>query len=361
MRHQFERIKSNPYLPAGAFIAGFLFDIVTLDRIDSLFQILQQAAYLIILTLILYAKILYEHQLIAIGPRMEKLWKYNEFTVQFLLGSLLSVYTLFYFKSASLLVSLIFIALIAALLVINEFIRFKRNQIILSLILYFLCIASYCIYLAPTLMGYIGLFPFILAMTTTAGWLALVYRLVEKRTRTNPEMTRSVQKKLLGSGAGVIAVFIVFYVFQLIPPVPLSLSYIGIFREVRKENGQYVLSYARPKWKFWQNGDQTFYARPGDPIIAYVRVFAPRGFRDELRIRWLMRGVKGWEKQDSIPITVAGGRDDGFRGYTTKQNYQPGEYRVQVETTDGREVGRIYVDIFADPSTEQRELKEFRN
>jgi len=360
IRARFEEIKNHPYLPAGAFVAGFVFDIVTLDRADSLFQILQQAAYLAFLTWLLYAKILYEHGLITIPQKLQRIWKYHEFTVQFLLGSLLSVYTLFYIKSASILSSLIFVFLIAALLVINEFVRLKRNQIVLSLVLFFLCLASYFIYLVPTLLGFVGVFPFALALVITLGCVAFVYRIIERKFRANPEMKKMVERKIVYSGGGVIALFLVSYVLQIIPPVPVSLSYIGIFRDVHKENGQYVLSYTRPWWRFWENGDQTFYARPGDSIVAFVRVFAPTGFRDEFRIRWLLRTPRGWEKQDSIPITVAGGRDQGFRGYTVKANYQPGHYRIQVETTDAREVGRLYMDVHPDAETGPRELKELR-
>jgi hypothetical protein len=53
--------------------------------------------------------------------------------------------------------------------------------------------------------------------------------------------------------------------------------------------------------------------------------------------------------QDSIPIRIVGGREQGFRGYGLKSNYQPGEWKVQVETTDGREIGRVYFDLEVAP------------
>jgi hypothetical protein len=49
--------------------------------------------------------------------------------------------------------------------------------------------------------------------------------------------------------------------------------------------------------------------------------------------------------QDSIPIKIVGGRGEGFRGFGMKSNYEPGEWKVQVETQDEREIGRVYFSL----------------
>jgi hypothetical protein len=54
--------------------------------------------------------------------------------------------------------------------------------------------------------------------------------------------------------------------------------------------------------------------------------------------------------QDSIPIKIVGGRAEGFRGYGFKSKYQPGAWKVQIETNDGREIGRVYFDLQTVPA-----------
>jgi hypothetical protein len=67
-------------------------------------------------------------------------------------------------------------------------------------------------------------------------------------------------------------------------------------------------------------------------------------------MRWHWKDdARGWTLQDSIPVRIVGGREQGFRGYGVKSNYRPGQWKVQVETTDGREIGRVYFDLIAVP------------
>ncbi len=67
-------------------------------------------------------------------------------------------------------------------------------------------------------------------------------------------------------------------------------------------------------------------------------------------MRWYLKdGARGWTLQDSIPIKIVGGREQGFRGYGFKSRYQAGEWKVQVETTDAREIGRVYFSLEIGP------------
>ena len=53
-----------------------------------------------------------------------------------------------------------------------------------------------------------------------------------------------------------------------------------------------------------------------------------------------------------MPLAVVGGRDEGFRAESVKSRYMPGRWRVRVETSDERELGRIDFTVIEDPSPE---------
>ena len=72
----------------------------------------------------------------------------------------------------------------------------------------------------------------------------------------------------------------------------------------------------------------------------------PAKFKDTVFSRWYwFDNRSGWTLQDSIPTTISGGREDGFRGLARKEHYQPGSWKIQIETSDGREIGRVYFEL----------------
>ena len=104
--------KHARWVPIIAFLVGFLFDMVTLSRIDDVIVILQQALYLLIAAALTAVELTGEDRDIASPTMLGKVWKYREAFLHFLLGALLNSYAIFYFKSASALTSFFFIALL---------------------------------------------------------------------------------------------------------------------------------------------------------------------------------------------------------------------------------------------------------
>lgn len=339
----YQRYKN--YWPATFFLLGIVWDIFTLGQIDDLFNILQQAIYLIVIYLLLVAELFHQFTQWRLSRRLEKLWPYREMVTHFFFGSLLSSYTMFYFKSASLWASGIFLLLLTILLVINEFEKFQKLGPLFKFSLLQLCITSYCIYLVPVLVGSIGIFIFLLSMlVATAIFLGFGYLVYKKLADL-----KLIKKQLLLPAACIQCIVLLLYLFRAIPPVPLSIEFAGIYHQIDKQGDQYQLYHENPWWRFWHNGDQLFYARSGDRLYTFVRIFCPTRFRDTMRVRWLFKEPhRGWQSADAIPIQINGGRKEGYRGYSFKENFSPGKWRVRFESEDGREIGRINFRVVAD-------------
>lgn len=327
------------------FLAGFVFDVVTLDRIDSVLQNLQQIAFLVAVFILLRWE-LRETSGAEIPAWLARVWKWKDLAIQFLLGGLLSAYLLFFFKSASIASSLAFLALMCALLILNEFVHTRRFRVDLHLGLFATCLTSFWIVLVPMLAGSIRAFTFHASIGVAAGTLYLLFR------RWIAVMPWKRSLPIFGPPLFLLGC----YLLQLIPPVPLAVKSIGVYRSIEKKDGKYVLTQVTSPWYFWRSGDQLFQARPGEPIVLFMKVFAPRFFEDRLYVVWKLRAARGLETWDRIPLTILGGREEGFRGYVKKANYVPGNWIASLETEDGREVGRLNIQVEPDPSVGERTL-----
>lgn len=343
-------------VPAGSFIAGSLFDIATLGRIDSRASLIQQAVYLLVILGLLSAEVREGRAKIEVNhPFLAKIWHYREEAMHFLLGGLLSSFTLFYFRSSSFVGSFVFFVIIAGCLVGNEFAVVRKLGLALRTVLFSICVTSYLFCVVPIVWHSIGFWPFLASLSLSGAGFAAVYGLLLVKLNEPGVLRRQVVLPY----AGVLVAFLGLYLLKLVPPIPLSLTHIGIYRGVERVPGGYKISYAKPFWRFWETGDQTFRYRKGERIYCFFSVFSPGGFRDSVKVRWLHKDEKhGWQPSDAVPVAIAGGRDEGWRGFAYKANYQPGDWQVRIETKDEREIGRIY--LYVEPDADESAVREIQ-
>jgi hypothetical protein len=354
------------FLPATAFLAGTLWDVLTLGRIDDTFNLVQLAVYLAVVAGFLALDVRELAAPLTPPAWLARWWRFREEVAHFFLGSLLSAFTIFYLKSSSLLGSLVFYLVIAACLVGNEFSALRRQGLVMRTVLFAICFASYLACVTPLLWGRIGAAPFLTAIFAAAAIGALL--MVGARRLAGAEHARALVKQVATPFFGTLVLFVVFYVLRVIPPVPLALNDIGIYRSVERvaasggvKGGGYRVTHARPWWRFWQDGEQTFAWRQGERVYVFFSVFSPGGFSERLQIRWLYDDPEaGWQASDAVPVAITGGRAEGYRGFAFKQHMRAGDWRVQVETSDGREIGRIAVDVEIDASTAPRDPAELK-
>lgn len=347
--------KYQQYWPALFFILGFLFDVFTLDRVDSMAALTSQLGYLLLALFILVHSFFDQTKPksdVTPGKVRAFYLKHRTEALHFIFGAMLSAYTLFFFKSSSLIVSFAFMIVMTIILVANEWSRFQSASLPFKFALSCLCMICFALIIVPILVGSVGLLVFLASMIFGVTPIALFsYWILKKR----PQFFELCKRQILIPSSLVASIFLLLYVMRLIPPVPLSVQFIGIYHDIKKNHDVYELYHENPWWRFWHEGDQDFLARPGDRIHVFFRVFSPSDFADQVNLVWLHKDKKhGWIKQDKIPINIVGGRDEGFRGYGVKSNYLPGSWRVQVETLDGREMSRIYFNLSLAPEAPRR-------
>lgn len=329
----------------GFFILGFLFDLKMVERIDSVETIAQQVVYLTLL-LVTLMHLFFEGDEVDparfTGPE-RGYYTYRTALIHFVFGTLLNMYTIFFFKSSSLVTSSLFLGLLIGLLFANESHRFKGAGLSFKFALLSVCLLSFFSCVVPIFVGYVSATVFFLSVVVgclplvAITWWLQVYR---------PRLFERAKTEIVLPMACVLIGYAGLYLLKITPPVPISIPFIGVYHGVEKTPEGYRLAHERPWWRVWHNGDQDFVAQAPDRIYVAFRVFSPTNFSDQVVVDWYWRDNRlGWVRQDSIPIRIVGGRREGFRGYGVKSNYQPGEWKVQVETTDGREIGRVYFNL----------------
>lgn len=333
--------KHDTKLEVAFFIGGFLFDILFISDPDDLFAISQQAAYLFFIAVLIHYEMLFRLHKWRPKDKYQKIWSYRDFTLHFLLGSLLSVYSLFYIKSASILSSFIFLSLLVALVLLNELSFVKSAKVSLKVGFFAICLFSFFSVLYPIILGFVGWTPFLLSALSTVLILIAQIQMLERAQIDS----LTLKKAITAPCVAVLSVFGLFYFLGWIPPVPLSVKAQGVYHNLEKRDGKFILSY-EASWKPWQDSDKVFRAAPGDVIYFYAQIYSPARITDKIILHWRMKDKKGdWQSTDRVPLTIQGGRKEGFRGYATKANYQPGEWMVSVETSIGSEISRYYFEV----------------
>ena len=377
--------RTERYHDVFAFILGFGYDTATLRRVDQLVDNLTLLAYLLALDAVLVVERRIAHGRLS-WPWGEARSHWIAWVAQFLFGGLYSAYVIFYFKSATPGRTLAFLAVLVALMLVNEFffakLRFEQWRIAL----YDLCAFSFLLFFIPVLAPsaitwplrgvfvLAGLGALVLGRAVVAG---IYWPSAAERAAASPgppialdpppaeapmpsedgpptEGARrppapSLRAALRSSAAwwGVLwGGLLLLDLAGVIPPVPLALDRIGVYHNVERTDAGYALTYADPGLFHpltWD--DRVFHHQSGERVYCFSAIFAPRGAALSIFHRWERYDGDRWVETDRIPFEIRGGRDGGYRGYTAKRSVQPGEWRVRVETELGRELGRTQFRI----------------
>ena len=321
-------LKIGDFFPVLFFFGGFIWDAKTFGGDVTTVDLLILTLYLFISAVILYSLSQYYAGELESRPQwlknaLSSNWPY--LILQFLFGTLLNVLVVLYFKSASHLLAWLMIFLLAVLLVASEHYKDEFRNFTLSWALFGFCSMLLFNFLLPFLLGSINPVWFYISTLLGTGF---AYGLYAK----TPKHLGSIKP------IWIISLLLMFaYAFDVIPPVPLVKREIAMAYDVQKVGTQYQLSQQASKWwVFWRKTSDDLTVAPNQRIYCFSSIFAPAGLTTKLFHNWQIYTNKGWVTQSRAGFTLNGGRDGGYRVYTFKSNITAGDWRVSIETENGK-------------------------
>ncbi len=333
-------------ISSASLVFGFIFDALTLRRVDTLWENLWIVAHLLIVGLFIILVQIRERQS-GDEKNPSKIHFYFVNVLQFFFGGLLSTYLVFYFRSADVFVAWPFILLLILAFIANESLKRHYVRFSFQISLFFLSIYLFLIFLVPVVLHKIGDWVFLLS-----GFLSLIFILFFVTFLYNVTKNRfkSNLKKIVFLISGIFITINFLYFTNIIPPIPLSLKEAGVYHSVmRNGSGDYVVATENAGWLSYFKMYQDFNKVSGSPVYVYSAIFSPKNLNLTIIHQWqYFDSIKNkWITDSEINLPVVGGRDGGFRTYSMRSNLPAGKWRVNVKTLYGQNIGTIHFKIIS--------------
>ena len=333
--------------PALFFFAGFFWDAFNLGRRVSARDFWQLGLYLCLVAGLLWwmgHRSPPQPDSPATTPwQTRRLWLLTHgpnLATQFLFGSLFSALFILYFKSSGHLGSLLLTTALGILLVGNEFLG-RRYSVLHTLNWSFFGLTAMLLlnFILPHLAGSLHPAWFVIATLSGAG----LAHLLRQHTPGRPGLILPVWTL---AGALGLAFFA-----NLIPPVPLVKRALLVGHDLLHAPGVYRITLeVAPWWAPWRERRPTVHAGQDGRVYCLSAVFAPRGLKTPLTHRWERQDELGeWHAAREARFMLAGGRENGFRGYSWINRPRPGLWRISLVAEGGRVLAEQTFEIAPGP------------
>lgn len=330
--------KHESRISAGALLFGFIVDNLTLNRIDLVYENFVTISYLLIVGFGISLNH-YSEQRKAQHTNWNKLNVFSPILIQFAVGGLFSAFFVFYSKSANFFTSWPFILLLVVLLIGNEFFKKYYSKVLFQTSIYFVTVFSYFIFFVPILIGKIGDWVFLISGFVSLLYIYLFIKILKKINSVSVDKNKKLLRRYILS---LFLLINLLYFTNIIPPAPLSMKDSGFYSYIERSEGEYSFG------KHYDNGFFSDYFRPnielkkGQELYFYSSIFAPTRLNTDIYHHWqyFNEDIKRWETTGLVGFKIAGGRGDGYRGYTIKSNLKEGLWRVDIENKTGQVIGR---------------------
>ena len=263
---------------------------------------------------------------------------------QFARGALMSAFLVFYGRSAVFTVSWPFLIVLGAIFIGNEMFKRYHDRLVFTCTLLFFALYSYMIFVVPIFTRTMGKTMFLLSGAIATAAFAVVVVLL---SFIGPSRMRQSWLGITAGAAAVLAILNVSYFTNILPPLPLALSNAGVFHYVSRDGAVYRAVGESRNWISVPWLEPTIHVNRGESLYVYSAVFAPIQLQTKIQHVWQRYddAEKTWKTQAVVSYPITGGRDGGYRGFSIKSTPAKGRWRVNIQTGDGRLIGRVAFSV----------------
>lgn len=333
--NKYERLAIPAFL-----LAGFIVDVITFKSIDIILAFSLLGVHLLIAGAAIAYINIYDETWIHVSGKIKSFLRFvAPFAMQFSFGALLSASFIFYSFSGSLLVSWPLISVILLLLIANEIFKKYYLRPTVQVSVYYFLIFSLSTLVFPFIFRSINPWLFVVAGVFS---LLCIYLYIYAVAKVHDDFNR---KKPLFT-FWIIVIFVsmnALYVFNRIPPVPLTLNEIDVYHHLERNGGEYIVKQQKESMIDKFIPGRTLHMLPHGRLYIFASIFAPDKLNTTIVHHWQRYNpqTKTWESKNKFSYSISGGRSDGYRGFSTNTNLEQGKWRVFVETQRGQVMGKI--------------------
>lgn len=338
------------------FFVGFLVDMLILPDIDDPISRLLGACYIgAIAFLIMFREWIVSRN--TASKQEQKLYSLSTLGIAYFSGSALSFICVYAIRSAAFSVSWPLLLVLAICIFANEFIASHHFRFTLDVGVLLVAMLFFVIFNVPVLLKIQNYFTFIMSLGV-ASVISLLYLYLLQFTS---ESASEEAPRLYALGVGIPMFVGMLYFLNVIPAVPLSLKEAGVYHSViRNETGDFLVKEESDTRWLSSLRRPVYHLSPTDNgIYFFSAVDAPAELSAPITHVWEYydTSTKKWVEMTVISFTLAGGRQDGYRAYSQKENITQGLWRVTVKVDSKRIVGRVTFSVEEKDSIELVEKK----
>lgn len=279
----------------------------------------------------------------------EKLHTWMSFGIAYFSGAALSFVLVYAVRSADISASwTLFVVLFVAILV-NEVVSAHSFRLLLDIGVLFMATLFFTVFNAPFYLGVQNDATFAASVAITIV-ISLVYIYILRHVS---ETTEHETPKAISLAIGIPMFVGMMYFLNAIPAVPLSLREAHVYHKIERiETGEFLaVTEANPR--ILEDFRDMFAAHPhtvlpqDDGVYFFASVEAPAEITAPISHVWEYydEASRKWVESMTISFDLTGGREDGYRSYSKKENVTEGRWRVTVKVDKKRVVGSRVFDI----------------